>query len=176
MLPYLQFLHIHTGIIRETLSVCNLDVCLLQLIGQIIPHLSEKENEWERELEIKRTEWKRGLWMVNHPEKYPIKGSTPFLWYMSQFTLISCRSDVPPASQSAWSIRGNLSSKDPTGLWIKHGSNQLCSPQTSSIHVHGCFWKMDQSIANKVSIPSALHKDLWRENQSLYYIEDWCIV
>lgn len=60
-LPYLQFLHIHTGIIRETLSVCNLDVCLLQLIGQIIPHLSERENEWERKLEMKENWMKAGF-------------------------------------------------------------------------------------------------------------------
>lgn len=45
MLSYLQFLHINTGVIRKTLSICYLDICLLKLTGQIIAHLREKERE-----------------------------------------------------------------------------------------------------------------------------------
>lgn len=45
MLSYLQFLHINTGVIRKTLSICYLDICLLKLTGQIIAHLRERERE-----------------------------------------------------------------------------------------------------------------------------------
>lgn len=50
MLSYLQFLHINTGVIRKTLSVCYLDICLLKFIGQIIAHLGEREGGRKRVL------------------------------------------------------------------------------------------------------------------------------
>jgi len=96
-LSHLQFLHIHAGIIRETLSVCNLDVCLLQFIGQIIPHLSERENEWERELEMKENWMKAGFVDGEPPRKIPNQRhhSLPLIH-------VSIHSNLLPIWRSPW--------------------------------------------------------------------------
>lgn len=43
-ITYLELLDIDTGVVGETLGICYLNVCFLQLISQVIPHL----REWEK--------------------------------------------------------------------------------------------------------------------------------
>lgn len=42
---HLQLLDVDAGVVGEALRVGDLDVCFLQLAGQIIPHLEEEDRK-----------------------------------------------------------------------------------------------------------------------------------
>lgn len=96
--------------------------------------------------------------MANHPEKYPITSNIPFLWNMSQFTLISCRSHISPESQSAPRLQACLFSSGPLFPHRALDKTRLHLYVLRALFptdfIHPCQWMLFEKWSSRLQIKS----------------------